>query len=475
MDYLYNLSGRELFNKALDYKFVDDYDNYIIYMTMAANYNYIPAINNIYKDNTYKKQNYNNTRQFFIETANDINLLKNSFSVHFLAYMYNYGLGVEKNYGEAIKLYKIAIEKGCIYSYHNLGFMYKNGIGIDCDYNKAFELFTLALEFGCVESFSPLAEMYKKGLGTEINYIKAIGYYKIAIKNGNINSFYDLADIYKGGLVSEPNYDKAMKLYKLAIKKNHLDSYNALAEMYAKGIGIEINYENAISLYKTAIKKGHTESLSPLIHLWIEIYTSKRQGNYKCESYIYDLVIKNNDMHLINSLGFLYELFFSPRKYNRSIKLYNLAIEKDYGSSFNNLANMYENARGVKADTDKAIELYEQGIIYGCMTSYENLGNLYQKTGHLDKARKIYEDAVEKKYMKLLDKLVAIYKKISCADNKNEIIAFLNKINSIHKLSDIYGYDDYTISTIRDNYQFKLRIAELEKQLTHVDANPQDI
>ena len=197
MEHLYNLSGEKLYKKAIEFKLLENYDNYIIYMTMAANYEYQAAIDIIYIDKSYEKQDYANTLNFYLETSIDQNLIKNSYSIHFLAFMYRNGLAVEQDNQKAKKLYKRSCKKECQYSFNNLGAMYLYGHGITKNFKKAKILFELAIQKGFLQANGHLACMYQYGLGINIDYYKAAELYKL-ITEIDPNTFIDhLVDTYK--------------------------------------------------------------------------------------------------------------------------------------------------------------------------------------------------------------------------------------------------------------------------------------
>ena len=58
-----------------------------------------------------------------------------------LGIMYQCGNGVEQNIEEAIKYYKMAVEKGDIDAMYNLGSMYQYGDGVEQNYEEAIELY----------------------------------------------------------------------------------------------------------------------------------------------------------------------------------------------------------------------------------------------------------------------------------------------------------------------------------------------
>jgi len=60
--------------------------------------------------------------------------------------MYVDGLGVEKNYQEAIKLYLLSAEQNNSEAQNNIGYMYKNGLGVEINYQEAMKWFLLSSE-----------------------------------------------------------------------------------------------------------------------------------------------------------------------------------------------------------------------------------------------------------------------------------------------------------------------------------------
>ena len=280
MDLIYSLSGKELYDQAIIFRQNKDYDNYMIYITMAANYDYQEAIDIIYQCDLYKKQNYNRTLKFYEETANNPNL-KNSYSVHFLAYMYYHGLGVRYNNSKAAELYMIAIKKGNFQSLHNLLFC----VNLSIDYEKIIRIYEKAIINGDVTAFYKLGYMYKNGLGVTVDYKEAIKLYKIGIEKGNIESIYYLALYYYYGTPDTPvNYTLALKLFEECITKGaHFGSIKYLASMYANGLGITQNHRKALELYELAIEKGSYSNVNYVAYIYMQgIHVTKN----------YDKIIK---------------------------------------------------------------------------------------------------------------------------------------------------------------------------------------
>ena len=62
--------------------------------------------------------------------------------------MYNYGQGVTKDYGEAVKWYRKAADQGNAAAQRNMGIMYFTGQGVARDYREAVNWFQKATDNG---------------------------------------------------------------------------------------------------------------------------------------------------------------------------------------------------------------------------------------------------------------------------------------------------------------------------------------
>ena len=158
MEEIINMSPDGLYTKAIEFKQLNDYNNYYIYMTMAANHDHPEAINCLktdYKTHEHLKQDHNITFPFYDQTKHF------SYSSHYLANMYETGYVVEKDYQKAIDLYMRAIEKGHVSSMNNLAIIYHNGVGVEKNYQKAIDLYICAIERGSNCALYNLTILYR--------------------------------------------------------------------------------------------------------------------------------------------------------------------------------------------------------------------------------------------------------------------------------------------------------------------------
>nr|WP_213395103.1 tetratricopeptide repeat protein [Yoonia sp.] len=58
--------------------------------------------------------------------------------------MYSIGIGVPRDYAEAVRWYRLAADQGFSHAQYNLGWMYHNGQGVPQDYAEAVRWLRLA-------------------------------------------------------------------------------------------------------------------------------------------------------------------------------------------------------------------------------------------------------------------------------------------------------------------------------------------
>jgi len=102
---------------------------------------------------------------------------------------YEVGHGIEQNYAEAAKWYKLAADQGHAVAQNNLAVCYTNGKGVAKDDKEALRLYNLAVAQGFWCAFENLGDMYRDGTFVEQDRDKALEHYKKALANAG----YELA------------------------------------------------------------------------------------------------------------------------------------------------------------------------------------------------------------------------------------------------------------------------------------------
>ncbi len=99
--------------------------------------------------------------------------------------MYEAGLGVAQNYGEATKWYRKAAELGFATAQYHLGVLYDVGEGVGRDYARSAEWYRLAAEQGYAPAQNNLGALYLRGWGNlEANPVQAYLWFSLAGEQG---------------------------------------------------------------------------------------------------------------------------------------------------------------------------------------------------------------------------------------------------------------------------------------------------
>ena len=198
--------------------------------------------------------------------------------------IYKLGQGVQQDYEEAVKWYRLGAEQGDINAQYNLGLMYENGQGVQQDYKEAVKWCRLAAEQGDVEAQYNLGLMYRTGQGTPQSHKESIKWLlKVAEQNvvilsikaqrlirANYHQLHKqiaeegdsyaqrfLGASYYLGLGVTQDYAEAAKWYKKAAEKEDRIAQNILGAMYAKGKGVSKDFVEAYKWFSISGKTGN--------------------------------------------------------------------------------------------------------------------------------------------------------------------------------------------------------------------------
>lgn len=90
-----------------------------------------------------------------------------------LAYSYQEGINVKKDYAQSLELYLKSAENGSTTSMINIAYLYSNGIGVEQNHKEAFNWNLRAAENGDSSGMFNVSRKYEFGLGVERDPKKA--------------------------------------------------------------------------------------------------------------------------------------------------------------------------------------------------------------------------------------------------------------------------------------------------------------
>lgn len=184
-----------------------------------------------------------------------------------LAYLYQRGHGVERNYEEAKRLYEMAVEQGYSRAQNNLGYMFQHGQGVKQDSQEAKRLFELSAAQGNPDAQTNLGCLYELGRGVEQNFNEAKRLFELAILSGNTAAQNNLGFMYQSGRGVEQNFEQAHLLYRMGAANGNSAAQNNLGYLYQYGHGVEKDYVEARRLYELAAAQGNPNAQNNLAFL----------------------------------------------------------------------------------------------------------------------------------------------------------------------------------------------------------------
>ena len=118
-----------------------------------------------------------------------------------LGAMYYHGRGVQQDFAEAVKWYRLAADQGLADAQHNLGERYRYGNGVPQDDAEAMKLFFLAADQGNAKAQFNLGAMYATGQGVPQDEVEAYAWHYVAATRYAMAKF--TRDIAAGKLTPE--------------------------------------------------------------------------------------------------------------------------------------------------------------------------------------------------------------------------------------------------------------------------------
>ena len=173
-----------------------------------------------------------------------------------VAYMLYLGKGVTKDYDEAVRWCRLAVEQNYSSAQYLLGRMYFLGTGVEKDYQKALDLFHMAANQGSSKAQEKLGDIYLKGRPEIVSqdYVRAFDWYKKAAERGNATAQYKFGEMYFHGHGVEQDYIEALFWFRKSAEKNCPDALISLGYMYINALGVNKNIAESARNYGVAMQ-----------------------------------------------------------------------------------------------------------------------------------------------------------------------------------------------------------------------------
>ena len=171
----------------------------------------------------------------------------NTDAIKRMGNFYYDGVGVKKDYAEAIKWYEKAASLGDSWSKNRLGEMYRDGKGTTIDIESSTKWFLEAAHQGNIGSIANLINIYVSGsTNDEGIFNEAFEMMNANALSGNLDAIKRMGNFYYDGVGVKKDYAEAIKWYEKAASLGDSWSKNRLGEMYRDGKGTTIDIEKSI-------------------------------------------------------------------------------------------------------------------------------------------------------------------------------------------------------------------------------------
>lgn len=136
-----------------------------------------------------------------------------------LGTLYYDGLGVPRDFKEALKWFKLSVQQGDADAQLFLGRMYHRGLGVPQNYHEAHQLYRLSAEQGDADAQYNLGVMYKYGQSVDEDIILAYMWTNLSAAGGS-NRGKELRDDLSRGMTTS-KLNKGRKLSMECFRKKY--------------------------------------------------------------------------------------------------------------------------------------------------------------------------------------------------------------------------------------------------------------
>lgn len=174
-----------------------------------------------------------------------------------LAMMYEHGIGVPKDYQQAIKWYTAAADGGSPMAPYKLAQLYESDFLGAPDLKMAAKWLERSAQAGLPEAQYKVGLYYENGKGVETNCETAAKWYKLAAGQNVLDAYFRLGQLHEMGLGVKRDNAAAVEYYKVAAKAGNPNAQYHLGVLYVEGEGIPQNIGEALVMFERAAEAGH--------------------------------------------------------------------------------------------------------------------------------------------------------------------------------------------------------------------------
>jgi TPR repeat protein len=308
---------------------------------------------------------------------------------------------------EAIKYYLNAADRGHAGAMNDLGGVFEYGVGVPKNFATALAWYERAAQLGHTGAMTHLGKLSEDGVEIPQDFALARHWYEQAAALGNPVAMDNLANVFRRGLGVPPDSSAAATWYRKAAQLSLPSAMNSLGELREH----DKDYQSAKSWYQNAADLGNADAMGNLGALFENARVgpldldAARAWYVKGAALNGRLAMRNLAAMLENGRGAPQSLSEAKVWYERAAALeyppalYDLGrlhlegagMPKNYvlakgffehaarlgnADAMNSLGVLYLNGRGVPRDLKEARIWFERAMTFGQAEAQENLRRL---------------------------------------------------------------------------------------------------
>lgn len=293
------------------------------------------------------------------------------------------GVGIEKNEAEAVRMFKLASEGGCVDAMDNLGNCYASGRGVETSQSMAFSMYMKAATLGLPWAQLHVARCYLNGRGVDKDRVEALNWYRKAADQGAKDAQNMVGRCYEEGWGTDKDVESAIEWYKLAAANGNVVSMENMAYLYRKGRKVAKDYDQARRWLRIAAESGSADALVNLAEMCLN-----GEGDEKDFALAFDWLVRGAEYERAEceiAIAYQYRYYCLHDVSLKEAKAvvaewYERAIEHGSVKAMRLLGDFFKgNSWGSPEDPDKAFEWLTKAAEKGDPEGMYLLGECYEK------------------------------------------------------------------------------------------------
>jgi len=270
-----------------------------------------------------------------------------------LAFCYEAGIGVEKDYQKAFDLFKEAADNNYPFANSKMAVYYEDGLIGEPDLEEAFNQLSIAAEAGIPDAIYNKGRFYKYAVGIPENPSEAMRLFEQAAEAGSAAGLVEMALAYEqeyGG--NEFDAEKAMDYMTRAAEMNYVYAQYKVGTYYYYGM-TETNIPKAIEWFERAYSQGYPYAATMLGDIYLYNVQGTEEPEYEKAIDYYRYAESHNVVS--EGLGVCYDYGIGVEENEtEAFKYYTIAANDGYTAAKYRLGIAYKYGRGTAENKEEA-------------------------------------------------------------------------------------------------------------------------